>query len=153
MWMDCDLSHPPKLINALLEEVDGGNDVVIASRYVEGGIDLRHGNYEFQKFLSLALVKLSKLALKSPVLDVTSGYIAGKHECLKKVLPLEGDYGEYFIDLVCKLGRLDCRIKEIPYEFKNRAYGESKTARNIRGYFKRGVKYLRMIFKHSISSH
>ena len=35
--MDADLQHPPEVIPKLLQEVTGGADIAIASRYVKGG--------------------------------------------------------------------------------------------------------------------
>jgi len=146
-WMDCDLSHPPELLGSLIENLKT-HDAVVASRFIEGGKDVRDGAYKFQQFLSIVLSKLSYLITRNTVRDITSGYIAIKKEYLDKVTPLCGDYGEYFIDLLCRLNRVGCRIKEIPYVFGNREFGESKTSTNFFGYFPRGLKYLRMLARH-----
>ena len=142
VWMDCDLSHPPELLTSLISEISD-YDAVIASRFIKGGKDDRDGKYFFQKILSLFLSKLFYFVTRNPVKDISSGYIIIKSKWLKNTLPLEGDYGEYFIDLICRLHRANCRIKEIPYSFVNRKFGESKTSTNILGYFFRGKKYLK----------
>ncbi len=148
VWMDCDFSHSPEILNNFLSELNEEVDVVIGSRWVPGGADKRKGSYLFQRYLSLILSKTASFMIKIPVKDVTSGYIAIKKQCLDQVGPLEGDYGEYFIDLLCKLNKANYRIKEIPMIFKNREVGESKTATNWWDYFRRGIKYLRMLYKH-----
>ena len=122
-WMDCDLCHPPELLGTLLKNLDNC-DAVVASRFVEGGKDGRDGTYQFQRFLSIVLSKISYLITRNSVRDITSGYIVIKKEFLDKVVPLCGDYGEYFIDLLCRLSKVGCLVKEIPYTFTNREFGE-----------------------------
>ncbi|MBF0301324.1 MAG: glycosyltransferase [Oligoflexia bacterium] len=160
VWMDCDLSHPPKIVNQLVRGITDNNNnnnnnnkdvtAVVASRYVSGGSDARKGKYFFQKILSFTLYTLSKWFLKTPVRDITSGYLAIKKSALLEIGLLEGDYGEYFIDMLCKLAKKNHNIIELPYTFKNRELGESKTATNFGGYFFRGRKYLKVIFKHAL---
>lgn len=146
-WMDADLSHPPELLDAMLREMrTGGRDAVVASRFVAGGADERRGAYRLQRLLSRTLAVLAAAVTRLPVLDVTSGYIVIDRRCLRRALPLEGDYGEYFIALMHRLGREGCRVAEIPYAFENRRFGESKTATTAAGYAVRGCRYLKMIF-------
>ncbi len=149
VWMDCDLSHPPSLLNTLLSALGNGVDAAIASRYATGGVDERDGAFKFQKILSLILSKIAFLTTRVPVQDITSGYIAIKRQTLNKALPLTGDYGEYFIDMLCKLAKNNTNFLEVPYSFKNRQFGESKTSTNFFGYFPKGIKYLRMLSKHA----
>ena len=66
---------------------------------------------------------------------------------LDAVGPLRGDYGEYFIDLVASLDRAGYSMLEIPYEFRNREHGESKTATSLAGYCRRGINYLTMLIR------
>lgn len=35
--MDADFSHPPECIKRLIEAIDDGNDIAVASRYCRGG--------------------------------------------------------------------------------------------------------------------
>ncbi len=144
-WMDCDLSHPPDLLPALMAELERGADAAIASRYVAGGSDVRAGSYALQRRLSLVLVSLGQRFAPLPVLDVTSGYILVRRDFLEDMGWLQGDYGEYFIDMVARLQRQGCHFAEIPYAFKNREHGESKTATSLAGYARRGIKYLAML--------
>jgi dolichol-phosphate mannosyltransferase len=119
-WMDCDLSHPPELITIMLETLVHGNyDAVIASRYVAGGKDKRSGQYLIQKLLSLILYTMSKWITRLPVKDITSGYIVIRNNCLESVGYLEGNYGEYFIDLMYKLDREGYNVYEVPYIFQH----------------------------------
>ncbi|MBF0155903.1 MAG: glycosyltransferase [Magnetococcales bacterium] len=145
-WMDCDLAHPPEFVTVLLQLLlDGSTDCAIASRFVAGGADTRSGEYGLQRILSLVLSRISAWLTRLPVKDITSGYLVLKRSCFADFM-LEGDYGEYFILMVHQLVHRGFRIVEIPYTFSNRQFGESKTATNLWGFFRRGVKYLRMIY-------
>ncbi|MBF0626283.1 MAG: glycosyltransferase [Magnetococcales bacterium] len=146
-WLDCDLSHTPELATALLAPVAAGDaDAAVASRFVEGGADERAGRYGVQRHLSRILLHLSQWLAHLPVLDMTSGYVILRKDCLKDYR-LAGDYGEYFIHLMHTLQQRGCRVTEIPYRFRNREQGESKTATSLLGYARRGRKYLAMILR------
>lgn len=145
-WMDCDLSHPPELVNTLLQHVlNGQTDAAIASRFVHGGADTRSGTYATQRVLSSILSQLSQFITRLPVKDITSGYIVMKKSIFDQ-FELTGDYGEYFIYLVHHMHSQGHRMMEIPIEFGNRQFGESKTGGNLFSYFKRGIKYLKMLY-------
>lgn len=146
-WMDCDFSHPPELLPDMLKKLEGDVDAVVASRFVSGGRDARGGSYRLQRWLSQVLVQFSRCFVGLGVLDITSGYIAVRRTCLEPLTPLRGDYGEYFIDLVDRLEQSRCRILEVPYVFIDREFGESKTATNTWGLVRRGVKYLKVLYK------
>lgn len=142
-WLDADLSHPPKFLPQLLKNLKN-YDVVVASRYVEGGKDKR--NNKKVVFFSWLTNKFAQFFLFSDFRDYTSGYLLAKKEVFKN-LELEGDYGEYFIKLIFDLKKKGIGIKEIPYRNVDRKKGKSKTASNFLGFFKRGYKYLWTIFK------
>ena len=71
MEMDGDFSHDPKHIPEFLEEIKG-SDVVIGSRYIDGGRDCDRGPIRvfFSKSVNLFIRKYLKLHIK----DCTSGY-------------------------------------------------------------------------------
>lgn len=147
-WMDCDFSHPPELLPALMSVVDRGEaDAAIASRFVPGARDERQVNHGVQKFLSWVLA-MSSYALRLPIRDITSGYIVVRKKALDAIGPLQGDHGEYFIDMASKLAKKGATMKELPYVCKDRQRGESKTATSVWGYVPKGVNYLRMLMRH-----
>jgi hypothetical protein len=78
--------------------------------------------------------------------DYTSGFILGRKEVFDKV-DLRGDYGEYCIDLLYRAKRAGYTIRELPYRCVPREAGESKTATNMWGYLKRGVNYVKSIWR------
>jgi dolichol-phosphate mannosyltransferase len=151
VWMDCDLSMPPEKIPELLEKViNKGYDVAVGSRYVKGGRDRRTDSGKlilfFHTILSRIIVTFTSLMLNKSFKDWTSGFIAVKSEVIKKI-PLNGDYGEFFIEMMYRLLQRSYKVIEVPYELIPRERGQSKTATNIWGFFTRGIKYIECVLK------
>lgn len=142
-WLDGDLSHPPSLLSKMLSCLSG-HDVVVASRYVRGGQDAR--GQKAAVLFSKAINKLAQIFIAPTFLDYTSGYILFKKKLLGSYR-LNGDYGEYFIDLMTYFIGKKYKIKEIPYLFKSRKYGQSKTAANWFDFLAKGRKYIVIIWK------
>ena len=55
---------------------------------------------------------------------------------------LQGDYGEYCIDLLGRAQRLRLRVDEVPYICGSRLHGESKTGADVGDYLRKGWKYV-----------
>lgn len=149
MWMDVDFSMSPERIPALLRAIEKGADVAVGSRYVYGGGDVR--GFSFNLIIQLVLSKmlsiLSGFVLGSPFRDWSSGFIAMKRETLDDY-ELYGDHGEYFIGLMYYLiKQRRAKITEIPYVLTPRRWGESKTATNLWGLYRRGTRYLHVIWR------
>jgi len=142
-WMDCDFSMPPDKIPVLLQALED-HDIAMASRYISGGEEKGHS--PLGSFLSRVICSLASRVLSPAIKDYTSGYIGLRREVLQ-TLPLRGDYGEYFIELIYKAYQRGYRIKEIPYRCLPRRSGESKTATDLWGYLKKGRKYLATIVR------
>jgi dolichol-phosphate mannosyltransferase len=144
VWMDCDFSMPPEVVPQLVGAVDQGYDMAIGSRYVAGGRDVGH-SFTGRAF-SWTINFFASLFLGWQVRDHTSGFIAARREVFEHIT-LQGDYGEYCIDLLYRARRLGFRIREIPYDCVPRERGESKTAANAWDYVRRGTKYVATILK------
>jgi dolichol-phosphate mannosyltransferase len=142
-WMDCDFSQPPEKISELLRALVH-YDIVVASRYVAGGEEKGHS--QLGSFLSKMICRFASWVLSPSIKDYTSGYVGTRKEILK-TLPLEGDYGEYCIGFLFRAYKRGYRILEIPYTCLPRRSGESKTATDLRGYLKRGRKYIMTVLR------
>lgn len=149
--MDCDNTHNPKYIEAMVKKIEEGYDVVIASRFQSGGG--HSGLSRFRKLTSLS----AKIFMKTffnikNVREYTCGFRAYKHEILNLAL---AEYGNNFIQLkdlgfVCtleklvKLHLLNARITEIPFilEYGKKQSG-SKMVFNITlfGYIVMAILY------------
>lgn len=148
MWMDVDFSMSPERIPVLLRTIDAGADVALGSRYISGGGDVRGAGLQLtvQLILSKLLSILCGWTLGCRVSDWSSGYIMLKREMLEGY-ELHGDHGEYFIGMLHYLiKRRGAKIVEVPYVLTPRHWGESKTATNLWGLFRRGLRYLHMIW-------
>lgn len=119
--MDADLSHPPERISALVTPIlEGHYDVVVGSRYVQGG---GTENWPFYRQL------LSRVGggLAQPICDVndaTSGLFAFRRELAATISNNAKGYKILLELLMANYGKL--RIKEIPINFHDRTHGKSK---------------------------
>ena len=145
-WMDCDLSMPPEKLKELKDKIDEGYDAAVASRFVKGGgVEIRTGSTDtvLAYILSLSLNRFIQTILDSSFKDYTSGFLMIKKSILEEI-PLKGDYGEYFIDLLYRMRKKGYKTIEIPYLCLARHQGVSKTGTNLFQYLKRGLKYLKV---------
>lgn len=150
-WMDCDFSHPPETMAKLVARVRDGTPVAVASRYVKGGSYKQNLDWfgadesAFAVLLSRVINWFIRRALDPRFHDYTSGFIAIRKDLLVRYLPLHGDYGEYFLELMYKIVHDDNPFAELPFISPPRKAGVSKTGTTFRQLFRRGVKYLRTI--------
>lgn len=144
-WMDCDLSMPPqdvpKLVRAIVED---GADVAVGSRWIPGGADEAHGF--MARTLSWIINHFAMLVLGRQVHDYTSGFIAARAEVLRRIR-LQGDYGEYCIDLLGRAIQMGYLVQEVPYVCVPRTTGDSKTGANLWDYLLKGRKYVAAIWR------
>ena len=123
--MDADLQHDesllPGMLNALRHEAC---DIVVGSRYVAGG-----GVGEWDKTranMSGLATKLSRLICKTEIADPMSGFFMVRRDVFESaVRGLSGQGFKILLDLLASLPAPP-RLKELPYQFRNRRYGESK---------------------------
>ena len=150
VWMDCDFSHPPLLIPKLIEQVNSGYDIAVASRFIKGGGFKKNIQAKSESILQIILSRVMnysiQILLNGGFKDYTSGFIAIRRNIFNDIR-LYGDYGEYFIDLITRAILLKYKIIEIPFVNLPRKYGKSKTGSTLRTLLKRGIKYINLSFK------
>lgn len=150
VWMDCDFSHPPHLIPKLINLIDQNYDIVVASRFIKGGGYKKNLKSSGDSIMAVVLSRLMnyflQIILGGGFKDYTSGFIAIKRDVFKSI-KLQGDYGEYFIDLMVRAILLKYRFKEIPFVNLPRKHGESKTGADLFKLIKRGTKYILVSIK------
>src|SRR4051794_22398488 len=123
--IDADLQHDetqlPKML-ALL--ASGAADLVVGSRYIEGG---SADSFDRQRagFSRLA-TQVAKRVLRIDVADPMSGFFAIRRDRFEQLAPELSTQGfKILLDIVAT-GRGSLRIREIPYTFGSRLHGESK---------------------------
>ncbi len=137
--IDGDLQHPPSVLLALLEKVQQGADVAIASRYLqEGGL----GSWgAVRRFLSRGAQALGWLILPE-VIGKTSDPMSGFFLLRRSVIAgRKLDPAGYKI-LVEVLGRGQARqIAEVPFVFQLRQHGQTKVT------WRQYIEYVRHLLK------
>jgi dolichol-phosphate mannosyltransferase len=121
--MDADGSHAPEFIHNLWAE-RGKYDIVIASRYVEGGYT---ENSAPLRLMSRVLNWTYSLILNLPYKDVSNSFKLYRGSLLKG-LKLRCDNFDIVEEILYKIVRLNpgLPVKEIPFSFKKRMFGETK---------------------------
>ena len=127
--MDSDGQHDTSLIPHFVSYIEEGRDVVIGSRFVEGGTT---PDFSFSRLL---MSKVGNLLVRyvggiTQVKDCTSGYRAIRASYLKELdfsyLSTRGY--SFQSSLICDLAWRGANISEIPIEFSSRQGGDSKLA-------------------------
>lgn len=123
--MDADLSHDPKhLIDMLASAED--NDLVIGSRYVDGGAI--SGWSMWRHFCSRSAMAFARALLGLTTRDVTSGYRVWRGAMLKSVLDAGAQSNGYAFqeEMLYRAQRAGAKIVEVPIVFIDRQHGRSK---------------------------
>ena len=149
VWMDGDFSMPPDVLPRLVGEI-GVFDIVVGSRYVKGGKDMRSS--PFRVLISKAFDTFAQAFLQVPVRDLTTGFIAAKKEVFNTV-SLSGDYGDYCVDFLYRAVKQGFKVKEIPYICLPRLTGETKTNPNIFKLIRYGYIYIWTVLKLRFTGH
>jgi dolichol-phosphate mannosyltransferase len=128
--MDADGSHDPRYIPAMLDLIrqpgDGAPDVVIGSRYVDGGSTV--GWPLYRKLMSRAVNGYARIMLGLPVRDCSGAFRCTRVNMLRRVdLQLCRSRGyAMFEELLWRFKQADAVFQEIPIVFLNRKHGQSK---------------------------
>ncbi len=119
--LDADGQHDPSHIPVLLNALDEKTDIVIASRFLDGGETsyslVRRWGIGFFSFLTSAFGG-------TRVSDVTSGYRIYRVSALSKIPPSPGRHWAVEQTLIAL--RLGLRIREVPVRIPPRVRGESQ---------------------------
>ena len=124
--MDADGSHDPASLPAMIDLARAGNDLVIGSRWVDGGEVV---NWPWvRQAISRAGNWYARTALRSGIRDITAGFRVYRASALKQLeLDTVSSQGYCFqVELAWQLERTGHRIAEHPITFVERATGRSK---------------------------
>ncbi len=127
--MDADFSHPPELIENMIKELERDTDcIIIGSRYINGGSIIGMPFKRFMLSLGATFIARYGLSLRN-VHDPMSGFFAFPRHILEGVKFNTSGY-KILLEILIKKGN-STRIKEIPYTFKDRKYGQSKLSFSV----------------------
>ncbi|WP_138442768.1 polyprenol monophosphomannose synthase [Sinomonas susongensis] len=129
--MDADGSHQPEQLPRLLEAVEQGADLVIGSRWVQGGTVVNWPVY--RQLISRTGSTYARLMLGLKIKDMTAGYRAFRRTTLEKLdLDRVESVGYGFqVDLAWRVARMGLKVAEVPVTFVERELGSSKMSGNI----------------------
>lgn len=137
--MDCDDTHEPETINAMLGRLSEGFDVVIASRFREGGG--QKGVAPYRAFISRSAMVFMRIFFPiRGVREYSCGFRAYRAAIVQKAIVF---YGNNFIQLMglgftgtleklVKLDLLGARFAEVPFVLRyDRKLSSSKMVSSI----------------------
>jgi dolichol-phosphate mannosyltransferase len=136
--MDADLQHPPEILKNMYEKIKDGFDIVVASRYVDGGGIEKWSIWRI--IMSIVATKLAHLLLPKTrkVRDPLSGYFMLRGHIVKNIR-LNANGFKILLEILVK-GSYDL-IAEMPYVFKPRRAGKSKL------HLKEIMNYLKLLLE------
>jgi dolichol-phosphate mannosyltransferase len=130
--MDADFSHNPadlpRLYDACKQE---GADVAVGSRYVKGG---GVANWPADRIaLSKGASVYTRLITWMPISDPTAGFMCYRKKVLETINLDEIHFVGYAFQIEMKFAawKLGFKIKEVPIQFEDRKFGESKMSKGI----------------------
>jgi dolichol-phosphate mannosyltransferase len=129
--MDCDFSHDPKYLPVLLESARAGADLVLGSRYVDGGGTVNWG--AMRRFISRGGSLYARTILGVPVRDLTGGFKCFRRAVLERIdlATVAGQGYAFQIEMTYRTLRAGFRVVEVPIVFVDRRVGQSKMSKKI----------------------
>jgi dolichol-phosphate mannosyltransferase len=123
--IDADLQHDETQLPKMLALLQGGEaDLVVGSRYIEGG---SAESFDRQRAgFSMLATQVAKRVLRVDVADPMSGFFAIRRDRFEQLAPELSTQGFKILLDIIATARGGLRITEIPYSFGSRLHGESK---------------------------
>lgn len=127
---DADGQHDPKKIPEFLKKIDEGYDMVIGTRYSDGGSIPQNWPFQRKAFSILGNIVVRSILMRFSIHDWTGGFRAIKKEVfLKEKAELTNFKGYTFqVSFLHKAVRDGFKIAEVPFHFTDRTLGDSKIA-------------------------
>ena len=128
---DADFSHDPKYLPPMLARLETEADVVVGSRYVEGGGTVNWGIG--RQLLSRGGSLYSRTILGVRLRDLTSGFVGYRRAALEGIglESIRSNGYSFQIEMKFRSLRAGYRVVEHPIVFVDRRVGQSKMSRQI----------------------
>ena len=128
-WIDTNMGELASKFPQMINELESDNDLILMSRYIEGGGDNR---IFVRAFCSKYFNILCRLIFRSPIKDFTSSIFVMKRKVLDEVTFLGYGHGDFFLEFLYNVHQKGFKIKEIPYiQKKDEDNSNSKSAPNL----------------------
>lgn len=128
--MDADLSHDPHKVPEFIKKIEGGADMVVGTRYSEGGRIPQNWPIQRKAFSIFGNLLVRTILMRFKIHDWTGGYRALKKEVFLKEKPELTSFTGYTfqVSFLHKAVRDGFKIAEVPISFTDRTLGRSKIA-------------------------
>jgi dolichol-phosphate mannosyltransferase len=129
--MDADLSHDPKYLPAMFDEIARGADLVIGSRYREGG---GVENWPVRRVMLSAFAnRYIRTVTGLRVRDCTAGFRCWRHGTLARLQldAISSDGYAFLTEVIFQAAAAGARIAEVPIIFVERRQGASKLSGSV----------------------
>ena len=138
-WLDTNMSELAPRFVEMNKLITLQNDIVILSRYINGGDDKRN----LLRFLSSKYFNIfCGILFRQPIKDYTTSIFLMKRNVINEVSFIGYGHGEFFIEFLYNAYKKGFKIKEIPFvQKKDSIIGVSKSAPNLTKFFYHALMY------------
>ncbi len=128
--MDADFFHDPQKIPEFLDKIDEGYDMVIGTRYSDGGSIPSNWGFDRKLYSMMGNFLVRSILMRFYLHDWTGGFRAVRKEVfLKEKEKLKNFKGYTFqVAFLHKTLQDGFKVAEVPFQAKDRTYGRSKFA-------------------------
>ncbi len=141
-WVDSNMKSAAAKLPEMIDQLNN-NDIVLLSRYVEGGDDKRD---KIRSFASRFLNWIYQLTLSKKIKDYTSGMFVMKRDVLLMAVPNCFGHGEFFVEFIYGAYKRGVKIYELAYIQPSDLEKRSKTASSFFHFIHLGFHYISAIF-------
>jgi dolichol-phosphate mannosyltransferase len=130
--MDADFSHQPRYLPEFISAMKmKGADVVLGSRYVEGG-GVAHWPW-YRRLISVGGSQYARIVLGLSIRDLTGGFKCFRREVLEAIQldEIEASGYGFQIEMTYRAVQHGFKVVEIPIIFEDRREGQSKMSASI----------------------
>ena len=142
-WVDSNMGSVVERFPTMISELNN-SDIVLLSRYVEGGKDYRN---KVRVIASKLINYLSRFILSSKINDLSSGIFVMKREVLLDTVPVASGHGEFMVEFLYNAEKKGNKILEIPYIHPVDIEGNSKSFPNLGRFLLLGFFYVLRLFQ------
>jgi dolichol-phosphate mannosyltransferase len=123
--LDADLQHDERILPEMLARLrDGGNDIVVGSRYLAaGGLGTLN---KHRRLISRFATRIAQSLMHAELSDPMSGFFMLKRDAFDRSVRHLSSIGYKILLDVLMSARPPLKAEEVPYVFRDRLHGESK---------------------------
>ena len=137
-WIDTNMGELAEKFPHMIKELEN-HDLILLSRYVDGGTDER---VFLRVFCSKLINMFCRLLLSAKIHDYTSSIFIMKRSVLNETTLLGYGHGDFFIEFLYSVIKKNFSIKEIPYsQKKDDEDSNTNTSPNLLRFFVLGFFY------------